>query len=422
MNKSGQSRFRRPFSVNSVLAFALSTIALSCGGNGPVAPDADIPELPRPLSLAETRVISESNRFGFRLLREIAPTDENQNLFLSPFSASMALGMTLNGAAGSTYDGMIEALSFHGLNQDEINASYRDLIDLLDDLDPAVTFALANSIWSAIGFPVRDGFLDRVRDHFDAGVQSVDFSDPSTVDLINQWVESHTDGKIEKMVEPPLERAVVMILLNAIYFKGAWSASFDPERTVEGAFRLADGSSRPVKMMEREGEFLYKQDPRFEAVELPYGRGAYAATLVLPRPGTPLSELIRSLDQESWDAWLGSLGEEQLVLNLPRFTLEWKAELKEPLQQMGMTDAFDPARADFTRLTPGGGVWIDKVEQKTFLEINEEGTEAAAATSVTVVRLGGPRVVFDRPFLIAIRERLSGTVFFLGAVYDPGSA
>jgi serpin B len=370
--------------------------------------------------VAEVEVIDAANAFGFNLLRELAADDPEQNLFISPLSASMALGMTLNGAAGNTYDGMLEALALQGLGQEEINLTYDSLIELLDGLDPAVTFQLANSVWAREGFPVLPDFLQRVQDHFDATAESVDFSDPATLDRVNDWVKEGTGGKIEKMFDS-FPGNLVMILLNAIYFKGDWTDAFDRDRTQDGVFTLADGSTKTAKLMHRRADLLYLDDADFQAVELPYGGGAYAMTVVLPRHGVRLAEVVAELDAPTWSAWTDALAEQDLTLDLPRFTVEWEEKLNEVLIRLGMEDAFDPGRADFTRLTARGGIWVDEVKQKTFVEVNEEGTEAAAATSVSMVDSAPPGVRVDRPFLVAIRERLSGTILFLGAIYDPES-
>ncbi len=407
-------------SLGPALATLTLLAAASACGDSPTGPPAPITELPRALTVAEVEVIDAANAFGFNLLRELAADDPEQNLFISPLSASMALGMTLNGAAGNTYDGMLEALALQGLGQEEINLTYDSLIELLDGLDPAVTFQLANSVWAREGFPVLPDFLQRVQDHFDATAESVDFSDPATLDRVNDWVKEGTGGKIEKMFDS-FPGNLVMILLNAIYFKGDWTDAFDRDRTQDGVFTLADGSTKTAKLMHRRADLLYLDDADFQAVELPYGGGAYAMTVVLPRHGVRLAEVVAELDAPTWSAWTDALAEQDLTLDLPRFTVEWEEKLNEVLIRLGMEDAFDPGRADFTRLTARGGIWVDEVKQKTFVEVNEEGTEAAAATSVSMVDSAPPGVRVDRPFLVAIRERLSGTILFLGAIYDPES-
>ncbi len=408
------------FRDSAVLSLAFSLLAAACA-DSPTGPrTTPITELPRDLTAAEVEVIDAANAFGFGLLKELATEDPGQNLFISPLSASMALGMTLNGAAGSTYDGMLQALSLKGLSQEEINLTYRSLIDLLDGLDPVVTFQLANSVWARQGYPVLPDFLQRVQEYFDATVESVDFSDPATLGRVNDWVKEETGGKIDKMFDsfPP---ALVMILLNAIYFKGDWTVSFDLDRTEDGLFFRVDGSERPVKFMYRRDDWLYLNEAHLQAVELPYGGGAYAMTVILPRSDVSLASLIAGLDADVWRTWTSGLRESDISLFLPRFRMEWEKRLNEALIRMGMVDAFHPGRADFTRLTARGGVWVDEVKQKTFVEVNEEGTEAAAATSVTIIESAGHGVRVDRPFLFVIRERLSGTILFLGAVYDPDS-
>jgi len=333
--------------------------------------------------------------------------------------------MTMNGAAGDTRDQMRRTLGFGDLTQEEINTAYRDLVELLLGLDPSVETAVGNSVWYREGFRVRDAFLDAVRDFFDAEVRALDFSDPGAAGRINGWVRDATRDRIERIVPDPVPGDVVMYLINAIYFKGAWTDRFDPERTADAPFHRPDGSTVDVPLMsQRFEELRHHRGEDFQAVDLPYGGKAFSMTVLLPDPGVELEAWLSSLDAERWDGMAGALdgapGRPVRVF-LPRFEMEYERTLNDDLKALGMTDAFDPGRADFSALTPGGGVWVDEVKQKAFVTVNEEGTEAAAATSVGVVESAPPTVRVDRPFLFVIRERLSGTILFLGKVVDPGS-
>jgi serpin B len=406
--------------------FRPATLLILAACSGPTeqsGPPPLLTALPRALSQAEVRLVSAGNQFAFGVFREVQQAQPGDNIFLSPTSASMALGMALNGAAGTTLDSMRVALAVEGAPIEEINAGYRSLIDLLRGLDPRVDFAIANSIWARGGIPFAQAFLDAGRTSFDAEIRTLDFAAPSTLTAINQWVNDKTKGKIPAILDQ-IAPDEVMFLLNAIYFKGSWRVAFDPKSTKNLPFHLADGSTRDVPTMQLEPKSLrYASVPGHEIVELLYGNGAFAMTLVLPAVGRSLADLTDGLDAARWTEWTGSLAEHKIGLMLPRFRLEFKRELASDLSALGMRIAFDPDRADFSRMLGGsiaGNLFITKVIQKTFIDVDEEGTTAAAATSVGIGVTSAPATVqFDRPFLFAIRERLSGTILFLGQVTKP---
>lgn len=400
----------------------LITVAALLAGCADAVGPGPITELPRSLTTAEREVIAGSNLFSFDLLREsVSENPDSPNVFLSPLSASMALGMTMNGTDGETWAQMRDVLGFERLEEEEINESYRALIDLLLDLDRRVTFGLGNSIWTRDGYPILPDFYDRARTYFDAEVTELDFLDPGAKDVINGWVEDVTAGRITEMIEriPP---DAVMFLINAVYFKGSWSSQFDPDNTTTAPFTLADGGTVSVPLMRQTAEFARFQTATARGVELPYGGGAFTAVAVQPRGDGTLGDLVRGLDRVVWAEWMAQLEDEpagEVAVLLPRFEIEYEQVLDGTLQSLGMTDMFNAELADFSRLVQGGGVWVDEVKQKTFLKVDEEGTEAAAATSVRVIESAPPELRFDAPFLFAIRERLSGTILFIGVIGDP---
>jgi serpin B len=337
----------------------------------------------------------------------------------------MALGMTMNGTAGETFAQMRTALGFGDLPIEEINASYRGLIDLLLTLDPSVEMAIGNSVWSRAGFPVRPSFLETVLESFDAEAAELDFSAPGAAGTINAWVSDATRGRIDRIVPDPIPGEVVMYLINAIYFKGTWTMEFDRKDTRDAPFHLTGGGTRSVKLMKLDGTMPYQVGAGFQAVDLPYGGKAFSMTVVLPDAGTDVEELVASFDDASWDALAGGFHDAEGTLWLPRFGMSYQRTLNDDLKALGMADAFDPNISDFTPLSPVGGLFISKVLQKSWVEVNEEGTEAAAATSVEVGVTSAPtrfEMRVDRPFLFVLRERLSGTILFVGklAVPDEG--
>lgn len=406
----------------SVIPAAIGGLLVACGGE----PAGPISALPRELSVAEQHLISADNGFAFSLFREInRQEDAGANVFVSPLSVAMALGMTYNGAAGTTRAAMAEALQLQGLSIDEVNQGYRGLIDLLRGLDGGVEFQLANSIWYRAGLTPLQPFLDINRQYFDATVDSLDFSRADAAATMNAWVEENTNGKIKTIVPDSIPDYIVMYLINAIYFKGDWTYQFDKDLTRGQPFQLADGGQVTVPMMSREEEHPLRlvRDGDLTVVELPYSRQAYAMTIVLPAAADAAAGLAEGLTQERWDGWMAGLKSDSILVSLPKFTLEYAVRLNDVLKALGMAEAFDPCRADFTNMydvQPPAHAWIDDVRHKTFVDVNEEGTEAAAATSVGMALSSAPlRIVVDRPFLFAIRERLTGSILFLGKIMNP---
>ena len=396
----------------------LLLLAASCGEpvTGPSVGGGEITQLPRPLSAAEVEIIAANNRFAFGLLAQA--NRPNANLFLSPLSASMALGMTMNGAAGETWNQMHAVLGYGSLAEEEINASCESLLELLVGLDPAVETAIGNSVWTRQGFPVHSEFLEAVHEPFDAEVAELDFASPAASERINEWVEAATRGRIDAIVPARIPDVIVMYLINAVYFKGSWTLRFDPSDTRAEPFHLDDGSTRTVPLMALRRDFPYQENSRFQAVDLPYGGRAFSMTVLVPRRGVSVDDLAASLDAAEWEDIADSFHETDLQLFLPRFRMAYERTLNDDLAALGMVDAFD-RRADFTRLSPVGGLSISRVKQKSWVDVNEEGTEAAAATVVSMQESAVPVVRADRPFLFFIRERLSGTILFAGKLASP---
>ncbi|MFW5947030.1 MAG: serpin family protein [Gemmatimonadota bacterium] len=416
------------------LVLAASVAACGDDPSGPGGVEA-ITELPRALTAAETEVIAGSNAFAFGLLREARAERGEASTFVSPLSVSMALGMTMNGAAGESWTQMRDALGFQGMEEPAINRAYRDLIDLLTGLDPSVEMALANSVWSdASRVALLPDFIQRVETWFGAQAATLDFSDPDSKDVINGWVENATNGRIEDLLDV-IPASAVAYLVNAVYFLGDWRTAFEPGNTRSGPFTRADGSTVTVRYMSDNVGYrgLNVGTPDApQGVELPYGGGAFTAVAVLPPAGQGIDELVAGLDVATWETWMAAfdaaadgenLDDAGSLVELPRFELDWKADLKEPLRAMGMEAPFLGGVADFSRMNGERDLFISRVIHQTFVKVDEAGTEAAAATAVemreTTAPADPPRITFDRPFLFAIRERYSGTILFLGVVGDP---
>lgn len=386
--------------------------------------DATGPETPtplRPVSSGELALARANSAFGFTLFTSVTDVTPEENVFLSPLSVTMALGMTVNGAAGETWTGLRRALHFDGMSQDEINQSCHDIMELLLGMDPRVRLDIANSIWTRAGYPVQEEFINANRRWFNADIETLDFDRADAADIINAWVSRVTEGRIPEIVAAPIPHWVVMYLINGVYFKGTWTDEFDPADTRDDTFIAIDGARRPVKMMQRTGPMRYTQDELVEIVDLPYGWDRYSMAVLLPREGVTLAELRQTLSATQWDAWMTALKERDVKLQLPRFTLEYEVGLNDILASMGMDAAFDPARADFSGINPDDALVISDVRHKTFVLVNEEGTEAAAVTSVEVGTTSVPTVTVlrvDRPFIFVIHERNTGAILFIGQLTD----
>ncbi|UCC44662.1 MAG: serpin family protein [Candidatus Zixiibacteriota bacterium] len=406
-----------------LLILALAFLLVQCSDRT-VEPEPvnDSPvRTPDNLNAAEQELAGSFNRFGLKLFREIVDQEPGDiNLFLSPVSVSMALGMTCNGARGQTRDEMQTTLEIAGLTPEEMNHAYHSLIQLLVTLDDDVKLTIANSIWSRTGLPVKDEFIELNRTYFDALVRTLDFSDSTAADTINAWVYENTGGKIEKIISGPISPDVVMHLINAIYFKAAWTIPFNPDSTLDAGFNLPDGSTTACRMMNKEGYFHIRLTPDFYAVDLPYGDSSFSMLVILPHQEIGIDSVVRQMTEENWIAWTDPFVIHNIPLSLPRFKVEYEIQLKPILESMGMPLSFTPA-ADFTGMVEGGGLWIDAVKHKTYVEINEEGTEAAAVTDVIMVTSMPPPFVADRPFLFVIYERVNKTILFMGRIVKPST-
>jgi serpin B len=406
----------RTLSVLGVVALA------ACGDNGATDPTTATPALtalPRDLTSAERSILGASNAFSFALWKRVNLAQKDTNVFVSPLSASFSLGMAMNGAANQTLDDMRTGLQFGTTPLADINAGYKSLIALLTSLDKTVTMEIANSIWYRNTFPFNQSFLDDGANYFGATIKPLDFADvAASLSAINGWVNTQTKGKIPTILDK-IESDNVMFLINAIYFKGSWRAKFDPALTQDAPFHGV-GGDQTVRLMHRHDKMLYTEAATYQAVDLPYGDSAFTMTVVLPKTGTSVEALAASLDGTAWQSLTAGLHTSDIDLFLPKVKLSWTRGLIPDLKGLGMVTPFAAGGADFTRMsTRGRDLYISSVRQKTFVDINEEGTEAAAVTSTGISVTSAPLTTVmrvDRPFVFVIRERLSGTVLFMGKV------
>ena len=287
---------------------------------------------------------------------------------------------------------------------------------------------IANSLWMREGKEFDPDFVERNMNYYNAAARELDFNEQGAVDTINSWVQERTDGQIEEIVEYPIDPLTMLFLVNAVYFQGDWSEPFDAEETREDIFHAPEEEIEDVPFMNQSGDFDYlEKEDEFQAVRLPYGEEERLAMYVfLPSNQSSLSELLSSLDAEQWDKWRGQFEKVEGKLAIPKFTLEYEKTLNEILEKMGMEVAFNAQRADFYDMLArdeGQRLFISEVKHKSFIEVDEKGTEAAAASSVEMKLESMPVVEFEmnvnRPFYFHIHDRETNEVLFNGTLVDP---
>jgi serpin B len=381
-------------------------------------------ELP-PADTARARAGAD---FAARLLALVAERDAGKNIFLSPASAQLALSMVYNGAAGDTRRAMAEALGIGDMSLDAFNRQNQALLARLGAKGP-VTVEVANSLWAKAGVPFTPAFLERTRTVYGAEVASLDLGSPAAMKRINRWVSDRTHRRIPTILDRP--SSGVLVLLNAVYFKGAWATPFEKRATSDGPFRLARGQTVQRPMMRDRGRYGYARGDGFQALRIAYTGGNQSMYVLLPDSGVAVSALHKELAGAASERWR-RMTYEEVILALPRFRLEYEADLMASLEGLGMGVALDPNRADFGGMAPAaylarGRLYISGAKQRTFVAVNEEGTEAAAVTKVEMdagaappaVRVEPKRFIVDRPFLVVIRDETTGATLFVGQIVDP---
>ena len=372
----------------------------------------------------QEKLVSANTGFAFDLLKQITRVQPGTNVFISPFSVSSVLQMVGNGAAGETKVEMQRVLKTAGLPADTLNAACKDLNQSLNS-QTNVILNLANAIWYKKEFHLKPGFISVNQHFFQADLAGVDFTKPESAQTINDWADRSTRGKIKQVVQWPFDPATRVILANAIYFKGKWDRPFDKQATQNHGFHALPGvTPEQVPTMWQHGRFNYQQGDGFQAVRLSYAGGHLQMYLFLPDTNSSPAKLLADLNADTWrDKILPQFRNRKGTLALPRFKMEYEAVLNDPLEALGMKLAFT-GNADFSAMA-GEPLFVSEVKQKSFVEVNEEGTEAAAVTTVKVVATAAPRpeelfeMIVDRPFLFVIADDQTKSVLFLGVISDP---
>ncbi len=375
------------------------------------------------LTAMGTEVIANGNEFGIELFKKVALSEDN-NLMLSPLSASTALTMLLNGCSGDTYNQLKATLKYPAnMTISEINAVYKSLVAQLLVADPKVKLSLANAIFYRTGFAVKAPFLNTMGTSFEAEIEGLDFALPSALTTINKWASDNTNGKIPKVLDE-ISADAVMFLMNALYFKGDWSYQFDKLLTSDLPFFTDESNSIDVPTMNGEVGSKVFSGENFRAIELPYGRTNFTMMVIVPAgtlqvfnsefTATTLNTITTGFDNQNEFS--------ELTVYMPKFKFSYEKQLNDQLKSMGMLDAFDPSLADLSAISDAD-IFVSFVKQNTFVEVDEKGTEAAAVTTIGIDVTSYPpqpkEFRIDKPFVFAIRERTTNTLLFIGQVVNP---
>src|SRR5699024_27388 len=366
-------------------------------------------------------IVEANNTFAFRFLKETMKQQE-EPLFLSPYSVFMALAMTLNGADAETREEMQELLAVEDFSIEEMNEWNEEFRKVLEKADK-MEFATANALWLNKDYQFNQKFEQDVTNFYDAEVKELDFRDDKSAKVVNDWVKEQTNDKITEMVEPPLDPSLVTMLMNAVYFKADWENAFSEELTENADFTGVNKTTE-VDLMSEEREWTYAEKDGAQLVQLPYTDGMMSMYAILPAEDTDLMTLAETLTADRWQEWKQELTEMEGIVKLPKFEMDYDIELTDVLESLGMKSAFDPEIAQFpSMIKDSETLWIDFVRHKTYIDVNEEGTEAAAVTNVGVKEMSAVETetfYFEatRPFLFLIVDEETDAIIFTGAMTD----
>jgi len=387
----------------------------------PFEPIEDVKQAePIGLTVKQAEKADADNRFAFNMFREVSALSGDPNTFFSPLSLNMALGMLYNGSSGETRAEMAEVLGMADFSETEINEYYQTMSQALLKIDPLTDISIANSIWHRNTLTVKQPFIDINKKYFDAEVQSLDFSKSDAADIINKWCADKTKNKIKEIVQKPISDNIMMYLINALYFKSKWQNQFNKAQTKLDDFTKSDNQKKRVNMMEQTTTLPYYADQHLQCVEMPYGNEAFSMVAVLPENDMDIDQLIEYLDNTTWQDVAENLHERKVWLKLPRFKIECDIPLNDPVMNVGMKQIFHGGFENISDV----GLQVSEIKQKTFVEVNEEGVEAAAVTVISMLEISpGPDSVVqflaNRPFLYLIKEKSTGVILFIGRMDEP---
>lgn len=371
---------------------------------------------PKPLAV-DMDFSSRIQDFSVDFLQQMEIAEPEKNYMVSPLSLHMALGMLLNGSDGDSEKEILNTLKLEGLTLDKINENYFELIDGLPLVDPKVTNKMANSMWQEQGFEVTDAFKENLKTYFKAEHYREDFGMPSTLDKINNWASDNTEGKIDEILNE-ISKEQVLFLINALYFKADWTKAFDAKDTYKTNFN-GTNTTNQVDMMVQKDTFPYLETEKFQLVSMPYASGQYEMSILLPKEGENPANLIADLTLTNLKAAQGEMKVRKVDLQIPKFKMEYGIKLNKVLSGMGMPTLFT-GNANLSKIAPpAGALKVGFVKQDTFIEVDEEGTEAAAVTTIgiEVTSLPNyPMIKCNKPFIFLITEKKSGIIQFMGRI------
>ena len=375
-------------------------------------------------SLDKRQLVNAQTQFGFKLFSTLMRKEPGQNIFVSPPSIALALSMLYNGASSKTQKEMAATLAIKGINLEAFNQANLTLKNSLQTVkDDRVKLKVANFLWARQGFSFRYQFLKNNREYYQAQITNLNFDSSEAVGIINRWIQDKTQGKITEVIDK-INPQDVLFLINTIYFKGIWQVEFDKRLTKPKPFYLSNVHRKIFSFMYREGQYNYFEDSQFQAISLPYGKGRFSLDIFLPKQGVSLDSIVETLTVEQWKKWIGQLRKQEGILQLPRFNLSYEVDLKKALESLGMSTMFSSSEANFSQLT-SSKVYVASVKHKTLVEVNEQGTESAADSSIGVrVTSVFPsedkfNMIVDRPFLCMIRDHQTETILFMGVIAEP---
>ncbi|QCX40902.1 serpin family protein [Aureibaculum algae] len=391
----------------------LSIILISCES----VTNEPLPEFE---SIAKSgEIVKSNNEFAFSLFKEIAKEESSQNFMISPVSASLALGMVYNGAENQTKEAFNSVFNYGNTSLEEVNLVNQNLIAQLSDNNSGAIFNIANSLWIKNNFPVKDAFIDLNKQFYDAKVQNLDFKDPNSVDIINNWIADKTQQKIPTVIDN-ISPSLVLFAINALYFRSDWKYKFNEENTNDQPFYPEEGNTKSVAMMNMEQDLSFLSNSLFSSVILPYKNDKYSMMVFLPNEDKNVTDIIADMNEESWNNWLGQYNENGIYLSMPKFTFAYEKLFNEALDHLGLGIAFTD-NADFSGISEIA-TQIAFVKQKTFIEVNEIGTEAAAVTTIgieTTSTGSSTRMTLNKPFLFLITEKNTNAICFIGKIGMP---
>lgn len=403
------------FPLISACCLSVGMLA-SCSEDEPVAPNIKYNPGTVKLTAVQQAQVENSNEFAWKFFKEVSK-GEQQDVFVSPLSVIYALGMLSNGAVGDTQKEILESLEFRSGKVEDINSLCHQLMIESPKLDKSTKVSIANAVVANKNKPLQPDFKNVVEKQYQALVTNQDFSSPATLSFINQWASEQTHGMVPKLLDRVHPDAVTY-LLNALYFKGIWYRQFDKKRTQQESFTQADGKKLSVKMMHQKERFFAAENDNYQTVVLPYGNGSYEMVVLLPREGKDLLSLLQTMDAKKWKDNLKNTYSSEVDLKLPRFTSAYTRELNDVLKLLGMNTMFERGKADLTKMSKAKA-FVSMVLQKAKIEVDEEGSKAAAVTVVETLDAAAPPskpIMFhaNRPFMYAIVEHSTGTIFFMG--------